>query len=63
MKKQEISKQYPNFKELTEYLNKKKNPRRILYTIVSLCKPSVNSINDNLQKSNIVLGEIFVGRD
>lgn len=47
MEQKSIEQQYPNFKKLTEYLNTKKNPRRILHTVVLLCKPRVNGVDDD----------------
>lgn len=35
--------EYPNFEKLTKYLNKKRHPRQLLQTIISLCEPGFGS--------------------
>ena len=55
MNEQKLEQEYPNFKKLTDYLNTKRYPRRTLRVVVSLCKPIINSVDNNSQKPNIGL--------
>lgn len=44
-----------NFEELTRLLNEKKYPHQSLHLLISICKPTVNSVCDCDQKSKICI--------
>lgn len=46
---------YSNFQRLTDFLNIKRQPHKVLDTVITLTKPTINSIDDRDKETEIFI--------